>query len=389
MNRDLGQFFTSESVSRLLASSLVGVKPTMAVDVGAGSGALLKAVQQRWGNARLLGIDIDRTLRHEPIEQCVRMFGDGLDHTLPNYLQRTYGCIDLAVSNPPYTAIARSEGTDIILEEAGLLDVVRRSTKYPAELIFLAQNLRILQKDGALAIIMPSGIVNGDRWCALRRALCAQNRLKMVIELPDKAFEQTEAKTFVLIMKKSGRTRQVALKRASLEGKLTATQQISVDQAIQRMDWSYYKWLKDSGDTGKRSFCLRELGAEIFRGKFSAAEARRNRLPIFHTSDMDNCIASVYFKEDVQRAPHKLVQKGDILIARVGSRCLGRLALVEQGSSLISDCIYAIRVPPKMQSHVWKALSSPRSIHSVQTLSRGVCAKYITKDQLLDVPLFK
>lgn len=386
MNRGLEQFFTSESVSRVLASSLVGVQPRLAVDVGAGAGALLKALRSRWDDIHLLGVDIDRTLGHEPLDRCVRMYGDGLDHALPAFLKRAYGHIDLAVSNPPYTAIARSRGTDIILAEAGLLDSVGRSKKYPAELIFLAQNLRILEHEGTLAIIVPSGIVNGDRWRELRRILCSQNSLKVVIELPDNAFAQTEAKTFVMVMQKGGQTTRVSLRRALSDGSLSESRRISVIDAVVRMDWSYYEWHENQKE---HSFCLRELNAEIFRGKLSAAAARKQGVAVFHTADMKHWSSNVWFDECAEPESYGKVRKGDILVARVGSRCLGRLAFVKEGQALITDCIYAIRVPSEVRQHVWCALLSANSRTNLRTLSRGVCAKYITKDQLLDVPLLK
>src|SRR5690606_19906261 len=146
MNRELEQFFTNSDVSNLIASNLIGSAPRTVVDVGAGEGALLKAVSARWKRARLLGVDIDPKLEGGCSAGIERIMANGLDHALPAFLENIYGKIDLAVSNPPYKAITGNTHTDLILKEAGLFEAIGKSKSYPAEVVFLAQNLRILKK---------------------------------------------------------------------------------------------------------------------------------------------------------------------------------------------------------------------------------------------------
>jgi tRNA1(Val) A37 N6-methylase TrmN6 len=390
MNKELEQFFTKESVSNLIAFNLLGITPKIVVDVGAGEGSLLAAVNARWKKARLVGVDIDPALaQNNSISRVERIIADGLDHSLPEYLKSNYGKIDLAVSNPPYTSIQGSKNTELILKDAGLFDSIGTSKNYPAELVFLAQNLRILNKGGRLAIIIPSGIVNSDRWERLRRLLCSNNQLEMVVELPDNVFEKTEAKTFVIFLRKDGSTKKIKLYKATLKGKLLNPKTITVDQAIHRMDWTYYNFQSQFNNKLNPSFSLRELGAQIFRGQLSGADALRLGVKIFHSSDMIDDPKEISLKHhDVMLGNRHAIKQGDILIARVGSRCIGRMVFVKAGAAVVSDSVFVIRVSKKYQQYVWNSLKSTKSRDQIFALARGVCAKYITKDQILDLLLY-
>ncbi len=389
MNRELEQFFTNEHMSRLIASNLKAKQPKTVIDVGAGEGALLGAIKNRWKSARLLGVDIDpRVRKAQSVSHIESILGDGLDHKLPGLIATTYGHIDLAVSNPPYTAIRGNKSTELILKDAGLFDAIGKSKNYPAELVFLAQNLRILKNEGALAIILPSGIINSDRWIKLRGLLCRSHRLTTVIELPDKIFEKTEAKTYALILQKGGCTRSVRLLKTDEEGVLSSSIKITAQQAIERMDFSYYLIDRSKDSLATPHFTLRELGAQIFRGQLSSSTAKTAKVNLFHTSDMSSSPTSVRISNGLSGLEHPhAIKKGDIVVARVGTRCIGRMCFISGGSAIASDSVYVIRLAPKFQRYVWRSLSSVNGIEQVKTLCRGVCAKYITKDQLFDLPL--
>lgn len=389
MNRELEQFFTNEHMSRLIASNLKAKQPKTVIDVGAGEGALLGAIKNRWKSARLLGVDIDPTVRKaQAISHIESILGDGLDHKLPGLIATKYGHIDLAVSNPPYTAIRGNKSTELILKDAGLFDAIGKSKNYPAELVFLAQNLRILKNEGALAIILPSGIINSDRWIKLRGLLCRSHRLNTVIELPDKIFEKTEAKTYALILQKGGRTRSVRLLKTDEEGILSSSIKITARQAVERMDFSYYLVDRSKNALATPHFTLRELGAQIFRGQLSSSTAKATKVNLFHTSDMSSLPTSVRISNGLSGLEHPhTIKKGDIVVARVGTRCIGRMCFISGGSAIASDSVYVIRLAPEFQHYVWKSLSSGNGIEQIKTLCRGVCAKYVTKDQLLDLPL--
>lgn len=69
-------------MSRLIASNLNAKQPKTVIDVGAGEGALLGAIKDRWKSARLLGVDIDpRVRKAQAVSHIESILGDGLGRT--------------------------------------------------------------------------------------------------------------------------------------------------------------------------------------------------------------------------------------------------------------------------------------------------------------------
>lgn len=388
MRRELEQFFSSDSVGRVITSSLDDLIPSIALDVGFGTGSLLKAVSQRWKNTRLIGVDIDPNLVNAEIDASVkieRLMADGLDHNLPDYISKHYGNVDLVVSNPPYKSIERTSNSDLILSEAGLLDCIGPQTRrYPAELVFLAQNLRILSDNGTLAIVVPSGIVNSEKWNNLRVKLTKICAIEQVIELPDRAFIQTEAKTFVIVLRKGGKTEKVVLSRADQYGEIDQSYSIYTDTEDCRLDWSYFTQF--DLQASKTVKTIEDLGGKVFRGKYSMSAARRLNLSQVHTTDLINKEISLDQFDKSENLKHYQARAGDILISRVGSRCIGRFSKVTSGQALVSDCVFVVRFQGGGAEVFWRILNHPENKGMLEIFARGVCAKYLTKTQLLKLP---
>lgn len=107
----LGQFFTGELLARLLAALAEGSTATSVIDPMAGSGDMLKAVQELSNQQLLTGIEIDPSAAalcasrlHSQPEVTVAV-GDAFSsetwETVPN---RTW---DLVITNPPYVRYQR------------------------------------------------------------------------------------------------------------------------------------------------------------------------------------------------------------------------------------------------------------------------------------------
>ena len=80
-----------------------------------------------------------------------------------------------------------------------------------------------------------------------------------------------------------------------------------------------------------------------------------------------------------------IAHEGDILMVRVGSRCLGRVQYLKKGHIYISDCIYKISVPKKFQYRLFKCLCSEKTQEYIRTIAHGVCAKVISKGDLVQL----
>jgi len=74
-----------------------------------------------------------------------------------------------------------------------------------------------------------------------------------------------------------------------------------------------------------------------------------------------------------------MCKTGDILLARVGSRCVGRVIYVNKGSLPISDCVIVIRAKnKKIRTKIWRKLCSSHFQEFLNSSILGVGPKYIT-----------
>ncbi|WP_294821670.1 hypothetical protein, partial [uncultured Flavobacterium sp.] len=151
------------------------------------------------------------------------------------------------------------------------------------------------------------------------------------------------------------------------------------DNLINRMDYKYNLWKSIEKNQGKS---LNDIGAIIFRGKPSKKDLVLSGLDFLHTSDLQKSFELKKYQSNsiLQKLPY--AQKGDIIIPRVGKR-LEKLLVIQKGTIIISDCVYVIRVEEKYRQNVVNALISDEGKNWIKAHSHGVCAKVISKTDLL------
>jgi type I restriction enzyme M protein len=75
-------------------------------------------------------------------------------------------------------------------------------------------------------------------------------------------------------------------------------------------------------------------------------------------------------------------------MCRVGKRIVGKVAIIQSGSIINSDCIYRITVPKKFQKVVLKSFLSAEGKAWLSAYAHGVCSQVISKSDLENFPLF-
>ena len=375
----LGQFYTPAQTGDRLIERLEVTDPFNVCDIGAGLGDLLCAVRQRWLGAKLLAADIDpENVAHArsrlPSADCREV--DSLRHDLPCLLGVEEDSIDVAVGNPPYGALQANAGHLSILRDAGLADAVspKRLTR---DIVFLAQNLRLLKPGGELAVILPEGLAVNHIHADLRTALLERHGLWRAFELPAHLFKGTEAKTIALFLRKG-----VASHSVMLESTVGTSVRVDAVKARSRLDAGFHL---QGISTGLK---LSDMNPDIMRGALSHAESRQLGTPLFHTTDF-KCFPNG--RASLAVAPplpdRWLVAPGDILIPRVGSRCLAHAVMVMQGGAIFTDCVYRIRVAKKWRERLFHALRSERGVKFRLAVSHGTCAASLSKNDLLGLPI--
>lgn len=378
-------------------SSMGAIPPKSVLDLGAGDGALTAAAVKIWQDATYYTVDIDKNARSASLPELLgssfkHHVGDALSLAIEKELGLELGSADLAICNPPYIRPQWRKGFASILEDAGLSHVLPKLTDMPAEILFIAQNLRFLKNHGRLGLIVPDGVVAGERFAGLRNALATEHCIERVIELPRGIFRKTEAKAHILVMSKSGKgPDEIQVQRMDESGTLSPELKIQREQAIGRLDYSFL-----AGGMGKertRQPRIGDVTTSLSRGSFSSSQRAKCDFPVLHTTDLSPAVDVVSRKFNMPAASAKqgqfnLAKPGDILVGRVGRNFEEKVCLVKSGTVAVSDCIFILRVEPEHRDSVFAYLKSGAGREALSFSSHGVGAKFLTIDALKNI-LFK
>src|SRR5690606_27325782 len=124
------------------------------------------------------------------------------------------------------------------------------------------------------------------------------------------------------------------------------------------------------------------------RGSIENCILQKIKTPQIHTTSL---VANkkIVFKKILPKKyrQYHIAQPGDVLLARVGRGCMGKVSMVKSGEALMSDCIYSIRVEPKYRKLLFDSIKSIKGQNWLKASSHGVCAKVISKKDLLNMPI--
>lgn len=382
------QYYTADKFSQLLIDSISIANPKHILELGVGKGSLVKAAFNRWINASYYVADIDsnslKKIRDEfPFVKPFQF--DTVKENVAEKLNIANESIDLAICNPPYLSLKNSKIYNSLFEQAFLAEC-KKLKGLTTDIIFLAKNLQLLKNKGELGIILPDTLITGKEFQSLRSAIIQNHRLKAVIQLPEKIFPKTEALTHILIIEKGGSdTCKTPLLLADKNGNILNQIEVDKDSLIPRMDYQYHVWVSKR-DRPSNVKTLFQLDADIRRGLhthkdlISFSDEFIHTTKIQHKKDNGAFLSSKFLKNN-----YVLTQKGDILIGRVGA--IGKATMVLRGKAAISDCIYRIRVKEEYRQKVWQAIISDRGQSWFSAHAHGVCAKVISKADLLNFPV--
>lgn len=389
-----GRYYTDQLVASLLVDAVSDHSPDLVIDLGCGEGALIVEAKRQWNESTCVSADIDQRAKLKN-----KMAGaGGIRHHTVDVLERSidakigvdFGTVDLALCNPPYVRPKWQKHFGEMLEEAGLSHIIPKMGGVPAEVLFIAQNLRFLRSKGKLGLILPDGVVSGEKFRELRTVLTMCHRLEHVIELPRGIFRKTDAKAHILIIAKDEAPSDVVkIQRLEDSGRLSKAVFLPPEEAAKRADYSH---VHSARPTRAKGSSIGNFALFSKRGSYSSAEKRSCSLPIFHTTDFGTDLDKVpsefiLTKAAVKAIPGVVAEVGDILVARVGRNLSEKICLVPRGRVIISDSVIALRVTPEQRDRIFLFLKSPRGRSALDSASHGVGARFITIEGLLALPL--
>lgn len=402
-----GRYYTMPMISQALIDRIEISKPKLVLELGSGSGSLCTAAANRWQDAKLVTVDVDRgaplSLDTEKVGAKHRhshFVQDVLDLGLSDKIGLTLGTVDVAVCNPPYIRPRWRPEFGKILEDAGLSGALSSLHDAGADLLFLAQNLRLLRDNGKLGLILPDGLITAERYSRVRQTLLQQHLVEQVIQLPRRVFKGTEAQTYLVVLSKmSGESERVILRQMENNGQLSRPIEITQDKAIKRLDYTFHAQVtspKRSHDSQKQ-MSVRQALTDIVRGTICSSAIDTFSVPVFHLGDFsrpgDEHTVRVVPKRfalsarSAQRITQdaRLALPGDILLARVGRALEDRVALVVHGPCVISDCVFALRTTDEHRDRLYRFFESDLGRHSLASSAHGVAARFLSKTNLFDI----
>jgi type I restriction enzyme M protein len=392
---DLNRFYTRREIGRLLVDILPPIAPQQVLDLGAGEGSLSLAAADRWPDAQYLTVDKDPSSSSELCGKFSRHVGsvhkhlvhDVFDPFMFEAVAEKHG-FDLAVCNPPFFRPTWHRDYALILQAGGLADACPSTADVSAEVLFLAQSLRLLREGGVAALIVPDGLATGWPRHAFRRVLLRDFSVECSVQLPAHSFHDTEARCFILVIRKTRPTADLVklIKYEPLTG-ISAPILVTADQAERRMDYDYYR---STCGLGNAAFSLRELGADVRRGSISTVFSKTVKYPVFHTTNFRDQDRGLFEFDKVNNLSDRsivIAEEGDILVARVDRSLHLKVAMVTSGSIALTDCVYRVRVPADAQKKVFNALRSTVGAGRLQAATKGVGARLLGKADFLDLKL--
>ena len=228
-----GEFYTPHEVSQVLAK-LAGanldsdIKKPSVYDFACGSGSLLLTVRPEFDNEPLYFGEELNTTTYNLARMNLMMHGVKYDHmTLKNAdtLEQDWPdgldaqgvdrprYFDVVVANPPYSS--RWDNSDRKLKDPRFKEY-GLAPKTKADYAFLLHGLYHLKDDGAMAIVLPHGVLfRGAKEGKIRETLLKKNQIDAVIGLPAGLFYSTGIPTVVLVLRKNKTNKDVLFIDAS------------------------------------------------------------------------------------------------------------------------------------------------------------------------------
>lgn len=385
----LGQVMTPKRLAEAVVC-LMGERGGCWLELGSGSGRLAEAVHDQAEPISYLGIELEAAM----IEKSPLLTGfsylqkDVLEvASLANALDRQQ--FDHVIGNPPYGIHGFSIEATARLREL-CPELLIQGNWAPIDLYFVLESLSRLKPTGSAAFIVGADIPCGVQSQQFRRMLVETASQIECYELPSTAFAlSAEVQAYVLVIRFGRcRAKHVSLGRLNEQFEVVALRQFSCAEAIKNMDLSDHEFGEVDAALRRSSHgvTMKDLNVSIVRGSRTRAQFSQLGVPHFHTSDFPRSGMEISL-QGASSPNYQQAKVGDILLPRVGTRCLEHKAVVVGGQSPYSEAVFRIRAPAKHQEQLVRWITSAECSNWRRAAARGACAKHLTVSTLLSMPV--
>ena len=247
-----GEFYTPQPVSELMTRIVTHGKEDKSgftvFDPTMGSGALMLRVKDHNNYPHQIGYfgqeintstynlaRMNMILHDVPVPNQHLKNGDTLDADWPVDEPTNF---DAVMMNPPYSA--RWTANPAFLDDPRFSPYGKLAPKSRADMAFLLHGFFHLKEDGAMAIVLPHGVLfRGGAEATIRQKLLEDGSIDAVIGLPADLFYNTSIPTTIIILKKNNPNRDVMFIDASSEFERKKTQNHLTEEHIQKIVETY------------------------------------------------------------------------------------------------------------------------------------------------------
>lgn len=326
----LGRFYTNNFISELLITEIENQTPKKVLDLGVGDASLSIEAYKKWNDASFFATEIETHKVHHINENLLFLKVYNYDTLNPNLsakLKIKLGAIDVAICNPPYTKVGEKEKyfkLFIDIKCNGFLKLKRITS----EIVFFAHNINLLKRNGELGIIVSDSLITGKEFIFFRETILQEFEVKKIIQLPDKIFNKTEARTHIIFLSKKKPVGQFTeLYFSNMIGVLSEKICVNKTSLIERMDYQFHSLIDKQYDNLLK---LKDINATIKRGRFSYKYLKGTQLSYIHTNGLTKKSQELTFNQMNKSDFKELVAgEGDILMGRVGKLALEGLRLLK------------------------------------------------------------
>lgn len=377
MRGNVNCFFPTPTDLVGVLSSGVGTECDQLVDLGAGGGALAALFDT--GVTERIAIEKQASFI-EDLSKCYSkvIIGDvtksPLKDLVPEILSQT-----TMISNPPFGATSSTYELQQLLRQQNLVSEGYVGGKVRLEAVFLARALEACGVGSKLAFIFPAIFLHGKHFVAMRNELVRRHGLTRIYCSLTRPFANTEVEV-VIFWLHSGAGDLTNGLGVKLEFPGGASQTLSRENFIEGL----------AGAKSGPASQLDSISHQLWRGTLCSKELKGLGAPHIHSTHLnDKHGSTVKCAKPAQGTPGaKVAEDGDILIARVGTRVIGRASVFSGDRALISDSVIALRVEDELRNEVFKALASDRIQSWFRRAAKGSCAKLLTYDTIRSSPIF-
>lgn len=376
----LSQYYTNRDVAEMLISSLPSNEGQNIIDLSAGEGSLLSTATVKYKDAKLYGIDIDdeNFRKLNSLNNTTSICLDATQSASFEKIKALNSTYDIVIGNPPFY---RTEHTDFSRELFNEWSLNNKTKYYRAEILFLILSLKLLDREGSCGIVVPDTLISSDKYKPLREKIVSLFKFINVIELDNKAFLGTEARTHILTVSNKKTLNPSIKTRSSKENKSI---KLSEKEFIERADHQYNSFKNNHSEK-----TIENCGIKVLRGNLSKTKNTQLHDAIIHSSSFYHDYSQFENNHDsVKNATSIQAVKGDVVVPRVGTRCLGRVGIIRSGSFIITDCVFVIKASEyQCGEMIAKALKSKFGVDWIKSISKGIGAQYITLNDIKKLPL--